>query len=65
MQMEADAGTDIITALRSDLAGLQYKREKLISEVSELVNLIYRQLTVGFVLSVHFYGPSGLYGTFL
>lgn len=32
--MEADAGNDIITSLRSDLAGLQYKRDKLISEVS-------------------------------
>lgn len=33
-QMEADVGNDVITALRSDLAGLQYKRDKLISEVS-------------------------------
>lgn len=31
--MEADVGNDIITSLRSDLAGLQYKRDKLISEV--------------------------------
>ncbi|KAL4715588.1 hypothetical protein ACJJTC_009214 [Scirpophaga incertulas] len=37
-EMEADAGTDIITALRSDLAGLQYKREKLLSENSDLKN---------------------------
>ncbi|KAL0880895.1 hypothetical protein ABMA27_002070 [Loxostege sticticalis] len=37
-EMEADAGTDIITALRSDLAGLQYKRDKLISENSDLKN---------------------------
>lgn len=34
LQMEADVGNDVITALRSDLAGLQYKRDKLISEVS-------------------------------
>lgn len=33
-QMEADVGNDVITALRSDLAGLQYKRDKLTSEVS-------------------------------
>lgn len=32
--MEADVGNDIVTSLRSDLAGLQYKRDKLISEVS-------------------------------
>lgn len=32
--MEADVGNDVVTSLRSDLAGLQYKREKLISEVS-------------------------------
>lgn len=32
--MEVDLGNDVITALRSDLAGLQYKRDKLISEVS-------------------------------
>ncbi|RVE42097.1 hypothetical protein evm_013242 [Chilo suppressalis] len=37
-EMEADAGNDIITALRSDLAALQYKREKLISENSDLKN---------------------------
>lgn len=29
-----EAGNDLITSLRSDLAGLQYKRDKLISEVS-------------------------------
>ncbi|XP_026732469.1 coiled-coil domain-containing protein 170 isoform X3 [Trichoplusia ni] len=38
--MEADAGNDIITSLRSDLAGLQYKRDKLISENSDLKNLM-------------------------
>lgn len=32
--MDADVGNDVITALRSDLAGLQYKRDKLLSEVS-------------------------------
>ncbi|XP_026315755.1 coiled-coil domain-containing protein 170 [Hyposmocoma kahamanoa] len=37
-QMEADVGNDVITALRSDLAGLQYKRDKLISENSDLKN---------------------------
>ncbi|XP_028164164.1 coiled-coil domain-containing protein 170 [Ostrinia furnacalis] len=37
-EMEADTGNDIITALRSDLAGLQYKRDKLISENSDLKN---------------------------
>lgn len=31
--MEADVSNDVVTALRSDLAGLQYKRDKLISEV--------------------------------
>ncbi|XP_022815152.1 coiled-coil domain-containing protein 170 isoform X2 [Spodoptera litura] len=36
--MEADVGNDIITSLRSDLAGLQYKRDKLISENSDLKN---------------------------
>ncbi|XP_026732468.1 coiled-coil domain-containing protein 170 isoform X2 [Trichoplusia ni] len=39
-EMEADAGNDIITSLRSDLAGLQYKRDKLISENSDLKNLM-------------------------
>ncbi|CAH0702424.1 unnamed protein product [Spodoptera exigua] len=37
-EMEADVGNDIITSLRSDLAGLQYKRDKLISENSDLKN---------------------------
>lgn len=32
--MEPDVGNDIVTSLRSDLAGLQYKRDKLLSEVS-------------------------------
>lgn len=32
--MEGDVSNDVITSLRSDLAALQYKREKLISEVS-------------------------------
>ncbi|KAG6455053.1 hypothetical protein O3G_MSEX009017 [Manduca sexta] len=36
--MEGDSGNDIITTLRSDLAGLQYKRDKLISENSDLKN---------------------------
>ncbi|CAH0581308.1 unnamed protein product [Chrysodeixis includens] len=39
-EMEADAGNDIITSLRSDLAALQYKRDKLISENSDLKNLM-------------------------
>lgn len=30
---EPDIGNDLITTLRSDVAGLQYKRDKLISEV--------------------------------
>ncbi|XP_030029289.1 coiled-coil domain-containing protein 170 isoform X2 [Manduca sexta] len=37
-EMEGDSGNDIITTLRSDLAGLQYKRDKLISENSDLKN---------------------------
>uniref|UniRef100_A0A2A4J8C4 Coiled-coil domain-containing protein 170 n=1 Tax=Heliothis virescens TaxID=7102 RepID=A0A2A4J8C4_HELVI len=37
-EMEADVGNDIVTSLRSDLAGLQYKRDKLISENSDLKN---------------------------
>ncbi|XP_063361916.1 coiled-coil domain-containing protein 170 isoform X2 [Cydia amplana] len=36
--MDADVGNDVVTALRSDLAGLQYKRDKLLSEVSDLKN---------------------------
>ncbi|XP_028032532.1 coiled-coil domain-containing protein 170 isoform X2 [Bombyx mandarina] len=36
--MEVDLGNDVITALRSDLAGLQYKRDKLISENGDLKN---------------------------
>lgn len=39
-QMEADVGNDVITALRSDLAGLQYKRDKLLSEVNFRVNYL-------------------------
>lgn len=34
LQMEADVENDVVTSLRGDLAGLQYKRDKLISEVS-------------------------------
>ncbi|KAM3964083.1 LOW QUALITY PROTEIN: coiled-coil domain-containing protein 170 [Aphomia sociella] len=37
-EMDADVGNDVITALRSDLAALQYKRDKLISENSDLKN---------------------------
>ncbi|XP_063361907.1 coiled-coil domain-containing protein 170 isoform X1 [Cydia amplana] len=37
-EMDADVGNDVVTALRSDLAGLQYKRDKLLSEVSDLKN---------------------------
>ncbi|CAK1540513.1 unnamed protein product [Leptosia nina] len=37
-EMDPDLGNDIVTALRSDLAGLQYKRDKLISENSDLKN---------------------------
>ncbi|XP_041981993.1 coiled-coil domain-containing protein 170 [Aricia agestis] len=37
LNMDED-GNDIITTLRSDLAGLQYKRDKLISENSDLKN---------------------------
>ncbi|XP_075974856.1 coiled-coil domain-containing protein 170-like isoform X2 [Anticarsia gemmatalis] len=37
-EMEADVGNDIVTSLRSDLAALQYKRDKLISENSDLKN---------------------------
>ncbi|CAK1601003.1 unnamed protein product [Parnassius mnemosyne] len=33
-----DVGNDVITSLRSDLAALQYKRDKLISENSDLKN---------------------------
>ncbi|CAG4975451.1 unnamed protein product [Parnassius apollo] len=33
-----DIGNDVITSLRSDLAALQYKRDKLITENSELKN---------------------------
>ncbi|XP_073949268.1 coiled-coil domain-containing protein 170 isoform X2 [Choristoneura fumiferana] len=36
--MDADVGNDVITTLRSDLAGLQYKRDKLLSETSDLKN---------------------------
>ncbi|XP_060803910.1 coiled-coil domain-containing protein 170-like [Amyelois transitella] len=36
--MEADVANDVVTALRSDLAGLQYKRDKLISENTDLKN---------------------------
>ncbi|CAF4847502.1 unnamed protein product [Pieris macdunnoughi] len=36
--MDPEIGNDIVTALRSDLAGLQYKRNKLISENSDLKN---------------------------
>ncbi|XP_013136804.1 PREDICTED: coiled-coil domain-containing protein 170 [Papilio polytes] len=36
--MDADVGNDVVTALRSDLAGLQYKRDKLLSENSDLKN---------------------------
>lgn len=32
--MDADLGNDVVTSLRSDLAALQYKRDKLLSEVS-------------------------------
>lgn len=40
--MGVDVGHDAVTALRSDLAALQYKRDKLISEVSLFRNsLIY------------------------
>ncbi|XP_032515440.2 coiled-coil domain-containing protein 170 isoform X3 [Danaus plexippus] len=38
LEMETDLGNDLITTLRSDLAGLQYKRDKLISENSDLKN---------------------------
>ncbi|CAG9578735.1 unnamed protein product [Danaus chrysippus] len=38
VEMETDLGNDVITTLRSDLAGLQYKRDKLISENSDLKN---------------------------
>ncbi|XP_072939058.1 coiled-coil domain-containing protein 170 [Epargyreus clarus] len=37
-EMDPDIGTDVITSLRSDLAGLQYKRDKLISENTDLKN---------------------------
>ncbi|XP_073949269.1 coiled-coil domain-containing protein 170 isoform X3 [Choristoneura fumiferana] len=37
-EMDADVGNDVITTLRSDLAGLQYKRDKLLSETSDLKN---------------------------
>ncbi|KPJ11115.1 Coiled-coil domain-containing protein C6orf97 [Papilio machaon] len=37
-EMDTDVGNDVITALRSDLAGLQYKRDKLLSENSDLKN---------------------------
>ncbi|XP_052756140.1 coiled-coil domain-containing protein 170 isoform X1 [Galleria mellonella] len=37
-EMDADVGNDVITTLRSDLAALQYKRDKLISENSDLKN---------------------------
>ncbi|XP_049868012.1 coiled-coil domain-containing protein 170 isoform X2 [Pectinophora gossypiella] len=37
-EMEAEVGNDVVTTLRSDLAGLQYKRDKLISENSDLKN---------------------------
>ncbi|KAJ2950020.1 hypothetical protein O0L34_g11357 [Tuta absoluta] len=37
-EMEAVVGNDVITTLRSDLAGLQYKRDKLLSENSDLKN---------------------------
>ncbi|XP_013177180.1 PREDICTED: coiled-coil domain-containing protein 170 [Papilio xuthus] len=36
--MDTDVGNDVVTALRSDLAGLQYKRDKLLSENSDLKN---------------------------
>ncbi|CAB3247794.1 unnamed protein product [Arctia plantaginis] len=39
-EMEGDIGNDVITSLRSDLAALQYKRDKLISENSDLKNLM-------------------------
>lgn len=32
--MDADVSNDVVTSLRSDLAALQYKRDKLLSEVS-------------------------------
>ncbi|KPI92849.1 Coiled-coil domain-containing protein C6orf97 [Papilio xuthus] len=37
-KMDTDVGNDVVTALRSDLAGLQYKRDKLLSENSDLKN---------------------------
>ncbi|XP_068632870.1 coiled-coil domain-containing protein 170 [Battus philenor] len=37
-EMKTEIDNDVITALRSDLAGLQYKRDKLISENSDLKN---------------------------
>ncbi|CAH0714405.1 unnamed protein product, partial [Brenthis ino] len=37
-EMEADVENDVVTSLRGDLAGLQYKRDKLISENSDLKN---------------------------
>ncbi|XP_045532952.1 coiled-coil domain-containing protein 170 [Pieris brassicae] len=37
-EMDPEIGNDIVTALRSDLAGLQYTRNKLISENSDLKN---------------------------
>ncbi|XP_047530531.1 coiled-coil domain-containing protein 170 [Vanessa atalanta] len=37
-EMEADVGNDVVTSLRSDLAALQYKRDKLISENNDLKN---------------------------
>nr|XP_026500703.1 coiled-coil domain-containing protein 170 isoform X1 [Vanessa tameamea]XP_026500714.1 coiled-coil domain-containing protein 170 isoform X1 [Vanessa tameamea] len=36
--MEADVGNDVVTSLRSDLAALQYKRDKLLSENNDLKN---------------------------
>ncbi|CAH2076435.1 unnamed protein product, partial [Iphiclides podalirius] len=38
VRMDTDIGDDVITTLRSDLAGLQYKRDKLLSENSDLKN---------------------------
>jgi hypothetical protein len=45
LQMDADVGSDIVTALRSDLAALQYKRDKLLSEVS---------VRIGFYLNINY-----------
>lgn len=53
--MDADGGTDIITALRSDLAGLQYKREKLISEVMHFISSLLQKTTISiFILLIVF-----------